>query len=496
MSDTLNLANSIWPNGMKVDSDGHAVFYPLGTNKVNVPTSSTQWPKGNKLVSPYVYQDDKLVGFVDTKALTVSGNTTIYLPYEHIEAEFSAIDKGQLQIHAPNAITKKASWKDSEVEDIPEAQYKYKGCKTVDNVKTVDNNYKTTDIVNGTWSEPLWDLEDSSSMFYGCTALTSFNSDLSSLTNGESMFKNCANLTAFTNDLSSLTNGISMFTETNLTTFSSDLNSLITGEDMFAYCLNLTSFDSDLSSLTYGFDMFRNCTNLTTFTPDVSSLSKGNYMFAYCLNLTSFDSDLSSLTDGSGMFYNCTALTTFTSDLSSLYDGDSMFYNCTALTTFTSNLRYLIYGRYMFYGCKLDTPSVQNIADTIKTVSSGTIHIGIGNSTPNEQETEAFNTIASKGWTVYVNGLTSSNVWNPTSLTPENGEETTTPIPFWAKPVPATEETASYTDSEGNFYNILGAQFVYGDDLSTYGMFTSEEDAAANMRLTPYIKPQTEIENQ
>jgi hypothetical protein len=77
MSDTLNLANSIWPNGMKVDSDGHAVFYPLGTNKIEVPTSSSEWPKGNKLVSPFVYQDDKLVGFVDTKALKVSKNTTI-----------------------------------------------------------------------------------------------------------------------------------------------------------------------------------------------------------------------------------------------------------------------------------------------------------------------------------------------------------------------------------------------------------------------------------
>ena len=61
MSDTLKLANSIWPNGMQVDSDGHAVFYPLGTNKVEVPTSSAQWPKGNKLISPFVYKDDKLI---------------------------------------------------------------------------------------------------------------------------------------------------------------------------------------------------------------------------------------------------------------------------------------------------------------------------------------------------------------------------------------------------------------------------------------------------
>jgi hypothetical protein len=152
----------------------------------------------------------------------------------------------------------------------------------------------------------------------------------------------------------------------------------------------------------------------------------------------------------------------------------------------------------MFGGCYLDTTSVQHIADTINTPSSkGQIDISIGNSAPNEQEEAAFNKIASKNWTVYVgvNGGRTSQ-WNPTSLTPIDGEETTTPIPFWAKPVQSDEEHAQYVDTEGNYFNILGGNFIYGDDLSTYGMFTCEEDAAANMRLTPYVKPQTEIENQ
>ena len=440
MSDTLNLANSIWPNGMKVDSDGHAVFYSLGTNKVEVPTSSSEWPKGNKLVSPFVYQDDKLVGFCDTKAMTANSGTTIVMPYEHIEADFSAINKGQLQIHAPNATTKKASWKDSGVEDIPEAQFKYKGCKTIYDVKAVDSNYKTTDIVNGTWTELLCDLE--------------------------------------------------------------------TGSNMFHTCSNLTDFTSDLSSLTDGYSMFYNCFNLTTFTSDLSSLTNGNYMFYYCSNLTDFTSDLSSLTDGYSMFYNCTNLTTFTSDLSSLTNGNSMFHTCSNLTTFTSDLGSLTNGTNMFFGCILDTVSVQNIANTIKDVnglesnnycSDGLkyIHIDIANSIPNEQEEAAFNTIASKGWTVYVNGVEYTST-SPAAITTldENGEEITTPIPFWAKPVQTDEKHAKYIDSEGNFFNIIGAQFIYGDDISTYGMFTCEEDAAANMRLTPYTKPQTEIENQ
>lgn len=425
MSDTLNLANSIWPNGMKVDSDGHAVFYPLGTNKVEVPTSSSAWPKGNKLISPFVYQDDKLVGFCDTKAMTANSGTTIVMPYEYIEAEFSSIDKGSLQIATPKATFKKASWKNSGKEYIPEAQYKYKGCKTDADVKSVDSNYKTTDIINGTWSEILCDLENA-------------------ITGGQSSH-----------------NG------------------------MFAYC-----------------------TNLTTFTSDLSSLTKGCYMFFDCENLTTFTSDLSSLTDGGGMFSSCKNLTTFTSDLSSLTNGEYMF-SGTNLTTFTSDLSSLTKGSWMFGGCGLDTSSIQNIADTINNlkgynescgcgcgVNSTQIHIGIGNTTPNAEETEAFNKIASKGWTVYVNGSS----YTPTSpaaimTLDELGEEVSTPIPYWAKPVQSDEEHAKYIDSEGNFFNIIGAQFIYGDDISTYGMFTCEDDAAANMRLTPYTKPQTETIN-
>lgn len=164
MSDTLKLANSIWPNGMKVDSDGHAVFYPLGTNKVEVPTSSSEWPKGDKLVSPFVYQDDKLVGFCDTKAMTVSDKTSITLNYEHIEADFSSIEEGMLTITAPNATTTKYIWANSSSSDTGNSGdtivlgTKYLGCKSVAEVKAIDPDYLTNDIIDGVWSQSLVDL--------------------------------------------------------------------------------------------------------------------------------------------------------------------------------------------------------------------------------------------------------------------------------------------------------------------------------------------------
>ena len=233
------------------------------------------------------------------------------------------------------------------------------------------------------------------------------------------------------------------------------------------------------------------CKSLTSFTSDLSNLTDGSYMF-YEANLTSFSGDLSSLTNGYEMFSINTSLTSFSGDLSNLTDGSYMFYGCTALETFIGDLSSLTNGISMFYGAKLDTESVECIADTINTVSSGQIHISIANSTPNEAENAAFWTMKNeKGWDVYVNG----SLFNPTEPTAiatldENGEEVTTPISFWAKPVETDEEHAEYVGEDGKFYNVVGGQFIYVSDPETYGQFTSLADAVANMRLTKYEKPQ------
>ena len=368
--------------------------------------------------------------------------------------------------------------------DLEINDFKYKGCKTVDDIKSVDSDYLTTDIVDGVWNEPLSDLEDgnplkgnASGMFNNCESLTSFVSDLSSLINGYTMFRYCINLESF----------------------NSNLSSLMDGTGMFHKCSALTSFNSDLSGMTDGNSMFLDCSSLESFSSDLSSSQDGTRMFEGCTSLTAFNSDLSSLTGAYAMFEDCSNLSSFCADLSSLTDGWKMFYNCSNLTTFNSDLSSLTFADDMFYGCKLDTASVQNIADTIKPYSvdvfTGSIHIGIGNTNPNEQEEAAFNKMVSKGWTVYVNGSYSSDKWNPTSLISIDGEEQQTPIPFYAKPVQSDEEHAKYIDEQGNFFNILGGQFIYGDDVTTYGMFTSEEDAAANMHLTPYNKHKNEIKS-
>ena len=455
----MNIDYTLWPN-----TDGN-----LGEIKVQIPDGvTTTWPEGDALVGNFVYKNGLLSGFVDTKALTVNDSKSTVINYDYFDIELP-FTEGEI------AITRGERSKYFNVrynpinDDNVVITLKYKGCKTVDDVMAVDANYKTTDIIDGVWSEGLGDLTDGTQMFVHCLELTSFTSDLSSLTHGDAMFGGCENLTSFNcNDLSSMTDAYGMFYHTKLASFNSDLSSLKYGSEMFGECRELESFNSDMPSLVNGHMMFGYCFALQTFNGDLSSLENGQSMFTRCRNLTSFSSDLPKLTDGGWMFCECVELTSFNGDLSSLEYGDSMF-DC----------------------CMLDTASVQHIADTINTPSSkGRIYIGIGNSSPNSQETEAFNTIASKNWIVYVgvNGGSPSE-WNPTSLIPIDGEEQQTPIPYWAKPIQSDEQHAHYVDAEGNFYNILGGNYIYGDTLDTYGMFTSLEDAAAQMRLTKYVKP-------
>ena len=82
MSKTITPLKSIWPNGLKVDDEGYTVFYPLGTNKVDV--STVEWPEGDKLVAPFVYQNNKLVGLCDSKALE---GKTFNIPYDYTSIE-------------------------------------------------------------------------------------------------------------------------------------------------------------------------------------------------------------------------------------------------------------------------------------------------------------------------------------------------------------------------------------------------------------------------
>jgi hypothetical protein len=107
-----------------------------------------------------------------------------------------------LIVNAPNAGYKNFTWAvvagEGGAGGGVEINFKYKGCKTVDDVKVKDANYLTTDIVDGVWSESLADLENGDRLF------TSFGDDCS-------LYPEVKNLIEFNGDLSSLTSAYDMF---------------------------------------------------------------------------------------------------------------------------------------------------------------------------------------------------------------------------------------------------------------------------------------------
>lgn len=361
-------------------------------------------------------------------------------------------------------------------------------------------------------------IKNGGAMFHN-TSLASFSGDLSSLTNGTIMFGNTP-LSSFDIDLSSLTVGANMFQHTSLTSFNVNLRSLVNGKRMFG-STPLSSFDSDLSSLVDGKAMFAG-NNLTSFNINLKSLKYAEGMFSDTA-LTSFSSDLSSLIYSLDMFANthkrgytispykmvdgvktrvsehfrAEGLTSFSGDLSSLQSGYMMFgdgsdvtyENEEGITETTKNIT------------PLDEQSVMIIADTIKDLNEftdwdssvpssfrGVIHIGYDSEVCDAANIEEYCTeIMNKGWTVYLNGTvqTTDEGIEGIATTDEDGSITVTPVPYYCKPVEVEQKEANWTDGE-KYYIILGAQKVFGDDLSTYGMFTSIENAAMNMGFTPY----------
>lgn len=167
-----------------------------------------------------------------------------------------------------------------------------------------------------------------------------------------------------------------------------------------------------------------------------------------------------------------------------------MFIDCENLTTFTSDLSSLEISSLMFLNCRLDVASVQNIAQTINTqTSSPPFQISIGRAAATPEDEEAFQTIRNKGWNVYVDyNPSTTSVASSVATLDETDETQTVPTVYWAKPVPSDEKHARYIDAEGNYYNILGGNLIYVDDPDTYGMFTCDEDAAMQMRLTKIEK--------
>ena len=539
MSEVFNLPNSIWPNGIKVDDEGYAVFYPLGTNKIEVPTDSSSWPTGDKLISPFVYQNNKLVGFCDTKAMTVSGNTTITLPYTHIEADFTSIEEGKLTVNAPNATVKRFEWSvvvgggndaggnggDSAVL-IRFEEMDLDTVKLIQSAHTITNNvlydstgkelgtFDTSKLVTGSAFISESDMIDTVSgqwaLLYGQigdvrsnSPLVNFDSDLSSLENGINMFCYNFNIKNFKSNLSSLTRADYMFNGCEyLESFEADMNSLVSGGGIFNYCERLKSFKGNLDSLYswYALDL----PEYSWVTDDGespletihTSLKNCDYIDMYYDNLNSLTiEDLTYCPDENGNYLY--SFSVHSSELTSLNIPDRPFG--------TDNEQVL--SELSFDEAKLDVPSTKLIIKNLRQAPEGygpnyewdmfycQIRLGVGLPDTDEARAELASELGFSSWDAvnqHVYNLGHYLEWQFNGPATYGMRRTVEPSKIWAKleeVIIEENETRRkhyrYTSQDGTkFYNI---RWFHQSNANRdgYTQFNSLEEAIEHFNIKP-----------
>ena len=538
MSEVFNLPNSIWPNGIKVDDEGYAVFYPLGTNKIEVPTDSSSWPTGDKLISPFVYQNNKLVGFCDTKAMTVSGNTTITLPYTHIEADFTSIEEGKLTVNAPNATVKRFEWSvvvgggnddggnggDSAVlirfEDMD-----LDTVKLIQSAHTITNNvlYDSTGKELGTF--------DTSKLVTGSAFIS--ESDMIDTVSGQWALlygqigdvRSNSPLVSFDSDLSSLENGIQMFSlNWNIKSFKSNLSSLKQADLMFYYCQNLESFDADLNSLEYSGGMFKDCYRLKTFKGNLDSYGAWHELFPEWSPLTDnggspIETIHTSLKNCNYIYMNYDNLHSLTIDDLSYYpnENDNYLYGlCVPSSKLTSlnipdrpfgidNEQYV--NELTFNGAILDVPSIKLIIKNLRQAPEGYgpnyewdipfchITLGVGIPDTDEARAELASELGFNSWDAvnqHVYNLGHYLEWQFNGTATYGMRRTVEPSKIWAKleeVILEENETRRkhyrYTSQDGTkFYNV---RWNHQSNVKRegYEQFNSLEEAIEHFDIKP-----------
>jgi hypothetical protein len=433
--------NDIWPNGIQIDENGNATFYPLGHNKVIIPNEigfgSNSVFKGNKIFDK---NTGEILQWIDSDSLIVPPDgteMTVSFSCEGVDTSLNGISD------FTNFIFNLYDCKEFKV-DMP-------------------NNYGILSIIN-----------HSSSV----TSITLNAPKLFSL-----IIDGTENISEFSGDLRGLPKANDIYFGPALISFSVNLSSLQEGMSMFEGCNNLTDFKADLSMLLDAGNMFTDCSSLETFTTDLPSLEFGRYMFSGCYNLNSFSSNLFNLREGENMFGYCEKLESFTSDLSNLMFGTEMFTGCKLNAHSVSNIVHLIPQRD-------DKPTGK--------WDAGNILIGIGCDDTEEDRLLFAQECHCDTWQELLDEFSAKN-WTVTLQ--YNGRPTTTynmrrgeTLPVFVKLeeviMPTEEEKLrkprySHTSLDGSkFYRLT---YFHSTNGSTdgYTQFNSIEEAEQTFEITP-----------
>ena len=214
-----------------------------------------------------------------------------------------------------------------------------------------------------------------SSAFYGCSGLISITIPNSMTSIGNSVFENCSGLTSVT-----IPNSVTSI-----------------GDYAFRYCSGLTSITIPNSVTSIGQNAFSN-SGLTSIIIPNSMTSIGNSAFSGCSCLTSVEIPSSVTSIGTYAFQSCSGLTSITIPSSVTSIGNSAFWGCSGLTSVEIPNSVTSISDYVFRSCSgltsVTIPSSVTIIGKSAFSYSGLTSITIPNSVTTLGES-AFNNCSS-----------------------------------------------------------------------------------------------------
>lgn len=306
--------------------------------------------------------------------------------------------------------------------------YKYAHCETINDLKTVNQNYKN-DFPNNekcfNWNMDSYVHDGSSNLFGAESTIITFDTLLPKTTNAKNLFHNTKTLKISNTNYENFTNVEWMFCGSrcmmsenfhpNTTNFSQTFRESIAG---FA-----TGENPEPVIIPYN-ESIDKATILSGCFMDYSVGQTWNY------RQTKLDSKYTfpNVTAAGSLFYNGWPYTEtglageYNLDFGNTTTLDHAFSGCMGLTHLIGNFKNLSNGDNMFKHCKIDKSTVFNFRDTVKEWTSGThkIYFGIYAGYKHDPEIfQAFEDIKAKGWEVAYAFNVSSSIAPPTEF-PEN----------------------------------------------------------------------------